>query len=194
MKKAILLSITILLITKSHAQDGYGYTKPDSATLAKEEAEKPKFIPLEFSEVVKVDSVSKDDIYSRARAYIATIYNDSKSVIQMDDRQAGIIIGKAIFRTHYKGLTIGAYNGFVDYNLKIEIKEGRFRFTMSSFVHTVINPQAISKLSLGLLTTDENYPYKAPLFGTGTFNKIWRLLKEDAQINFKVILLSLIHI
>jgi hypothetical protein len=50
---------------------------------------------VDFSETINVDSVNKDELYSRGREWFARTFVSSKAVLQMDDRTAGKMIGKA---------------------------------------------------------------------------------------------------
>ena len=52
---------------------------------------------LTFSKVIEVKDVDKTSIYISLRDWISTYYRDTQEVLQMDDKDAGIIIGKAIF-------------------------------------------------------------------------------------------------
>ena len=81
------------------------------------------------SKVIENVEGSKEDIYIKVKSFFAHNYNDANSVIQTDDKEKGIIIGKGIFSNLKKwtdlfGNTsvLGAYH-----ILRVDIKEGRIR-------------------------------------------------------------------
>lgn len=49
---------------------------------------------VHFTEVVKVEGVSADDLYTNALTWISKQFNNPKSVIQTQEKEAGLIIIK----------------------------------------------------------------------------------------------------
>lgn len=47
-----------------------------------------------YSEIVTVDSMNKESLYSNAKVFLANAFKSSKDVIQYEDKEAGKIIGK----------------------------------------------------------------------------------------------------
>jgi hypothetical protein len=66
-----------------------------------------------YSGVIDVDG-DKNELYMRARAWFVTMYKDADEVIQLEDKEAGKIIGKGRFEvvleTIPKGLNSGVKN------------------------------------------------------------------------------------
>ncbi|MEL7600563.1 MAG: DUF4468 domain-containing protein [Proteiniphilum sp.] len=90
---------------------------------------------ITFSEVVQVDSLSKNDIFLRAHDWIIKTFNSAKDVIQFADKDAGKIVCKTV-----TGATVGkGWNKVtidpVFYLLTIEVRSGRYKITASNFVH-----------------------------------------------------------
>lgn len=90
---------------------------------------------ITFSEVVQVDSLSKNDIFLRAHDWIIKTFNSAKDVIQFADKDSGKIVCKTI-----TGATVGkGWNKVtidpVFYLLTIEARPGRYKITASEFVH-----------------------------------------------------------
>jgi hypothetical protein len=96
---------------------------------------------LVFTKIIDSLQLSKDEIYNRAWSFFVYHYMDAKSVIQQQDKQAGIIIGKGIFnefhvytKTNAIGMGIGlkTFDTYSAYHiLRIDIKEGRIRIILS---------------------------------------------------------------
>lgn len=134
---------------------------------------------LSFSQVImSKDSLSKNNLYSLLRSFVTDYYHDSKSVLQMEDKEAGIIIGKASSIFDPKSIFISAYEGWLDYSFKIQIKDGRYKISLYSFFHhNIIGHQ--KKANLGLLNTAEQYTDKG--MQKKYHNKVWIMLKDKAK-------------
>lgn len=118
---------------------------------------------LVFTKIVQNIKITKDEIYNRALSFYIRTYKDAKSVLQQQDKEAGIIIGKGLFSDFYisKGTFkyLGNKNTVSDYYsayhiMRIDIKDGRARiivtvnsydikpiFVTSSIVASVPNEQ-----------------------------------------------------
>lgn len=120
--------------------------------------------PLEYSRVVKIDSVSAGELFSRAKIWIALTYKSAQDVIQLSENNHIII--KAKFSPENTKLNFMTFSvNDVDYCLEIETRDGRFRAAM----HTItlcsrINQQPKS-LEFGILQNEE-VPYDFPGYAT----------------------------
>ena len=94
------------------------------------------------SKIVENIEGSKEDIYTRAKSYLARAYNNSKSVIQTDDKEGGIIIGKGLYTglTHFR-MALWAGMAKAYHILRVDIKEGRARIICSVSTITVNNSE-----------------------------------------------------
>ena len=90
---------------------------------------------ITYSEVVTIDSVSKNELYSRAREWFAKTFNSSKSVIQMDDKENGKIIGKASMHVYHKALGSNFPSGYINYTISVYLKDGRYKYEINGFNH-----------------------------------------------------------
>ena len=54
--------------------------------------------PIEYSEVVKVEGFTKDKLYSSALAWFGRTFRQAQKVIDVQDKEAGRIIGKGSFQ------------------------------------------------------------------------------------------------
>lgn len=134
---------------------------------------------LTFSKVIQSESgADKDALYASLRSFVSTYFHDSKQVIQMDDKDAGIIVCKATSIFNSPSLLLSAYEGWIDFNLKLQARDGRVRIDVSHFFHHN-KPGNYSKAQLGVLTTADEYT------DTGMqkkyHNKVWLLLKKQAE-------------
>jgi len=134
---------------------------------------------ISFSKVIKVDStLNKESLYVSMRSFMATYYKNSKKVIEMEDKEAGIIIGKATSEFNAHSLFLSAYDGYLDYNIKIQTKDGRVRVELNHFFHHNI-PGHQEAANLGVLTTAEEYATSG--LQKKYHNKVWLMLKNQAE-------------
>jgi hypothetical protein len=80
-----------------------------------------------FYEVVKnVEGQSKNDLYKKAKLAFVELFKDSKSVIQLDDREGGEIIGKGISYFYFKNLMMDVRNT-MEFTMSITVKDNKYR-------------------------------------------------------------------
>lgn len=92
---------------------------------------------ITYSEVVTVDSSNnKQELYSRAREWFAKVYNSAQNVIQMDDKESGKIVGKALMTVYFKWLGASREGGYINYTLSVQLKNGRYKYEITDFYHT----------------------------------------------------------
>tara|TARA_B110000003_G_scaffold264999_1_gene290362 strand:+ start:1927 stop:2895 length:969 start_codon:yes stop_codon:yes gene_type:complete len=80
-----------------------------------------------IDKITKSEGVSKKELYSNAKVWVASYFNSATDVIKLDDKENGIIIAKGLFSFTYTGI-FGIINSSNCYfTLKIQCKEERFR-------------------------------------------------------------------
>ncbi len=84
-----------------------------------------------YQDVVHVDGVSAQELFRRARTWVATVYKSSNDVVQMADESSGRLIVKGNIAVAW-----GVEHGWVSHSLTIEIKDGRYRYYMTGFEFT----------------------------------------------------------
>ena len=146
--------------------------------------------PLTYTEVIQVDSISQNELYNRAKLWFTTTYNSANDVLQMDNKESGQIIGKAIMKynpTVFSGSE--QTKGSIKYTIKIFVKEGRYKYEISDFIHDPYGNQ-YGKSSMGLITTNEECPNPKPMAKKWS-NKVWRDIKNQIENNMTSLVLSL---
>lgn len=94
MKFFLTIFATLLLTINANAQKETPNLPIDSVTKM-----------ITYTEVVNVDtSLSKLELYSRAKEWFAKAYNSSQNVIQIEDKESGKIVGKALSQVYHKAL------------------------------------------------------------------------------------------
>lgn len=148
--------------------------------------------PLQCDTVIQAPGKSVSEIYTAARAWFATEFNSANDVIQMDDPEKGILIGKGNFSYKAPGgaLTYSVLDGIVKFTLQIQAREGRFRVTMGDFRHEAKPvPGGSYDWSLGLITDRE----RARAKGAVDFRqkKTWKDLKVKCKMKYYTLVQSL---
>ncbi|WP_375416173.1 DUF4468 domain-containing protein [uncultured Hymenobacter sp.] len=86
-----------------------------------------------YEGVIKVDStISKQDIHQAVREWFVSNYVSGKDVLQVDDKDAGKILGKGIHKYQFvNGINISEVA--LTFVLSVETKDGKFRYRMYNF-------------------------------------------------------------
>lgn len=91
---------------------------------------------ITYSEVVAMkDSVSKSELFARAKTCFVNLFKNSKEVIQNEDKENGIIIGKGNIRVNASALGTEVDGGHINFTLTIAVKKGRYKYTFTDFAH-----------------------------------------------------------
>lgn len=135
--------------------------------------------PISFEKVIQVDSVKKNDIYNGLKEWIGMNYRSAKSVIEVDDKEAGLIIISPRKDYSIGKLQYMCYDGTIKYTIKFQIKEGRFKVTITNFIHEN-DPGNKSQCQVGLITTSTEYDGQSSWGYKGPNNKIWLDVKAKS--------------
>jgi hypothetical protein len=134
--------------------------------------------PLLFSKVVNTDSVGISKLYENINDWFATNYKSAQNVIQMSDKESGTIIGKAITYYSYGKQIYLCYGGEINYTIKVNVKDNRFKVELINFIHTVYPGNSL-QCALGLITTAENYTNKG--MSAKYHNIVWNDIKKKME-------------
>lgn len=147
----VITLICLFLFSQSKAQDPDLYYRDQQ--LKKQEDEKViTEWPLDsnnkeilFSEVINVDNASAQELYSRAKLFVAYAYKSGKSVTQLNDDEAKIILIKPLTKVYQKDFFVNE-SYFVQYQVKIECKDNRYRYSFEG--HSILIPSRNSGTEL----------------------------------------------
>lgn len=94
---------------------------------------------ITYSGVIQVDSTTADELYSRAVLWYTQTFKSAKAAIELSDRATGVIVSApdANFPAYFvrkNGNKVE--DGWITFSLKIQCKDGRFKYTLSDLVHT----------------------------------------------------------
>jgi hypothetical protein len=88
-----------------------------------------------FEEVIPADNLGKDVLYGNAMKYVSSIekVGKGKKDIHVDYHQ-GVVSNKAGFYVYTNGLLTPQIHGEITYNIRIEILENSYKYTITDFV------------------------------------------------------------
>jgi hypothetical protein len=128
-------------------------------------------------------------LYLRGRQWFISSFNDSNSVIQLDNPEKGII-GKGHFSyepTIFSGSDLT--RGKVNFIISLEFKDGWYRYTIKDYSHY---GKIGTNTDFGIITEDVEFPYGKSLEGGQKWkSNIWKDIKKQVSNNSNKIVDSL---
>ncbi len=93
---------------------------------------------VDYTDVVILDSsVKKNELFNRAKAWFIQYYKSANDVIQMQDKDAGIIIGKGVFEFGFNPSTLSDRTTiYVSHTIKIYVKDGKYKYEIGDLIGT----------------------------------------------------------
>lgn len=81
--------------------------------------------------IIEVPELKKDEIFNRVLNYFTYNYVSGKSVIQTQDKENGLIVGKGVYDNVHVGISL--ITTYVDawHILRVDVKDGRARVIVS---------------------------------------------------------------
>lgn len=107
-----------------------------------------------YSSVIKIDSLNAENLYQVSKQWILLNYRSPKNVIQDDNPSMNSITGKGSIKYSRGGLSYLAYEGYLQYTLQIQARDGRIKVDITNITHENL-PGNASNCSLGLITDEE---------------------------------------
>lgn len=111
-----------------------------------------------FSRVIDVPNLNKDEIFNRVLSFFTYNYVSGKSVIQIQDKEAGLVVGKGVYDNVHIGYSI--VTTYVDawHILRVDVKEGKARVIVSltDYEKKIVASNAPSSFSSMKIATE--YP------------------------------------
>lgn len=84
-----------------------------------------------YSQTQKVDSsLTKDHLFTLTKMWLAFLFEDSREVILMEDREGGVIMVKGILENYLKS-GVGTYKMSVSFRMSVKMKNGSYNLQVS---------------------------------------------------------------
>ncbi|MDR3287458.1 MAG: DUF4468 domain-containing protein [Prevotellaceae bacterium] len=144
--------------------------------------------PISYSKVIQTDSVGKDALFASINEWFASTYNSAKDVLQMTDKDAGIIVGNGNTKYSYGGMIYSCYEGWLKYSIKVNVKDNRYKVEITNISHS--NKQGNAKnCELGLVSTADEYATKGA--SKSYHNKVWNDIKQKMEAYAEKVFVSM---
>jgi hypothetical protein len=122
MKKLLLLFIFNLICILSYAQSAKEMLKEIDGKWELDDNGN-----ITFSRVIEAPNLSKGEIFNRVQSYFTYNYGSGKSVIQTQDKDAGLIVGKGIYDKVHVGMNLIVTVVDAWHILRVDVKDGKAR-------------------------------------------------------------------
>ena len=86
---------------------------------------------ISYEGVVKIDGASQSDLYVKANEWFVNAFNSANSVIQMQDKESGKIMGKGSIPVTRMGYPAGYFY----FTVKFTAREGRYKYVITDIYH-----------------------------------------------------------
>jgi hypothetical protein len=106
---------------------------------------------IDFTKVVQVPGASQNELYARGKVWLADTFPSTQKAIQVDDKDAGILIGKG-WQPAYVYDGYNTVEVMLWYTVKLAFKEGRYRYNLTDFGFQYIAPRY--DLTPGILSAE----------------------------------------
>jgi len=121
MKNILIAFVCILLAQTAAAQkDSLSFDEND------------KYI---YYQTVSQPGVSADTLYKRGLYFMKTAYPKGKLTGLTTDKAQGVLTGKGSFLVSKKGFIATHEDGAINYTLRIEVKDSKYRYWFTDFVY-----------------------------------------------------------
>jgi len=126
---------------------------------------------IAFEKVIQAEGMNKDELFIKLNEWFASNYKSANDVLQMVDKDAGVIVGKGSMNYFHKKKS--SYNGNLNYTIKTYVKDNRYKVLLSDFNHSGLS------FDLGLITSEEIYTNK------GIYKKYHNQAWSDIKLKIK---------
>lgn len=143
----------------------------------------------EYTKVVSVETTSKSDLYINALEWMHKTYKSGKSVIQITDKDSGMIIGKAVSQSlTYNNMGIKKDGGYFTYTISIYCKDNKYKYAIDNIIYEKGEMMLTPGADLA-----EDFPHNwTGLIGKNKqTRREWKSFQKQADADFKAIIYSL---
>lgn len=112
---------------------------------------------MTYSKVIEVPGKDAKTLYQNAKTWFATSYKNPSKVIQVDDPSQFMISAKSNVTYSHGGLSYLSYDGWVDFTILIQCKDGRIRVQVTNLEHRNRPGNAPQSQLFLILNTDNQF-------------------------------------
>lgn len=123
-----------------------------------------------YSGVITVDSsLSKIELFNRAKIWFVNEYKSAKDVIQMEDKDAGVIMGKGIAEVSYVMNFMASNYANIYHTVKVYVKDGKFKYEITGLSGKFKSETGFTEIDIDNIVPEWNKNRKEKIIvGTNT--------------------------
>lgn len=158
---------------ETYAKEKYGDKWKDAAANLAQTLSLDKNNGLTFTEIIEAPGKSKQDLYVLLNYWYTSTFNDANSVIKLNDKESGVIIGSGyVGNVAQHAAGVNAYQINLKPIIKADIKDNKVRitYTIPAYEATVVAGGGMTAALLGgskvktttryeTWTLDQCYPF-----------------------------------
>jgi hypothetical protein len=137
--------------------------------------------PITFSKVFDVQNKPKEVLFSSLIQTLSVVFNSLKDILQVEDKNQGIIILKPKMKFDITGLGLTGYSGLMSYTLKIQVKDNKYKIDIMDLFYE--GNFQYPETKLGEFTDREKFAEKG--YMVPQKNKVWTQLKDQVPVRFE---------
>jgi hypothetical protein len=114
-----------------------------------------------YDTVIIVDSsLKKDVLFTRIRQWFVEKFTDSKSVLEVNDIDNGLLAGKGTYK-YIIANGINFHDGYLQFVMNVAVKDGKFHYQVYSFTASELNSSLLGgQATANKVDLDEVYVLK----------------------------------
>ena len=138
---------------------------------------------ITYSEIIVLDSISKDQLFNNGRDWFNSTFKSSKDVLQIIDKESGQLAGKGILGGTFTINYFGSHSEDLNchFNVDLRVKDGKYKYTFSNFSSETYFP---------ILTSSSESP-KINMISQERSNEWYSIYKTTVNEQMKGIIKSL---
>ncbi|MEG0848408.1 MAG: DUF4468 domain-containing protein [Flavobacterium sp.] len=111
-----------------------------------------------ITKIIEIDGLKKEEIYPRVLAYFTYNYGNGESVIQVQEKENGLIIGKGIYDNVHVGYSIVTTEIDLWHVIRVDIKDNKVRVFITLTEYKTKTMGGNTPPSYGTLKVADSYP------------------------------------
>ena len=145
---------------------------------------------VNYTETIIVDSSKKDMLYGKAKLWFANAFKSANDVVQLDDKDNGIILGKGtIIKNEMTGLQ--SVKKTWKFTVKIQVKDGKYKAEIYDIDYTFEMPGNNINASPVTVNLDQYFNDSKNYKDDGTPRNKTAKFGAEANDNFNALLASI---
>lgn len=111
-----------------------------------------------ITKIIEIDGLKKEEIYPRVLAYFTYNYGNGESVIQVQEKENGLIIGKGIYDNVHVGYSLVTTEIDLWHVIRVDIKDSKVRVFITLTEYKTKTIGGNTPPSYGTLKVSDSYP------------------------------------